>query len=171
MSALSDLHREIDARVDTIRASHPDWLCGKGCDGCCRQLAELPRLTHGEWQLLQTGLAALDETQRDDIQQRLTALGPAPTRPVTCPLLDPATGACPVYAHRPVACRTYGFYAERDRLLVCQQIAAQDTEGKLATVVWGNHAHIDRTLTATGEIRSLAEWFNQAEWKAEAGCG
>lgn len=171
MSALTELHQEIDARVDNIRASHPDWLCGKGCDGCCQQLAELPRLTRDEWQLLQTGLAALDETQRADIRQRLAALGPTPMRPVTCPLLDLTTGACPVYAHRPIACRTYGFYAERAHLLVCGQIAAQDAEGKLATVIWGNHARIDRALAETGEVRSLAEWFNQPEWKAEAGCG
>jgi Fe-S-cluster containining protein len=41
----------------------------------------------------------------DDAAQEayFEAHGPAP-----CPALDPASGACDLYAHRPLSCRTYG---------------------------------------------------------------
>ena len=39
---LAALDAEVETRVAAIRADHPDWLCGKGCDACCRRLATLP---------------------------------------------------------------------------------------------------------------------------------
>ena len=87
-------------------------------------------------------------------------------RPVTCPLLDPASDACMVYAHRPVACRTYGFYAQRDKGFYCGDIAAQVAAGQLADVVWGNHDAIDQRLAQLGETRALTDWF--ARWQASA---
>jgi len=45
MNTLPQLHDDIEARVQLIRDNHPDWLCGLGCDGCCRRLAEIPLLT------------------------------------------------------------------------------------------------------------------------------
>ena len=160
MSDLDTLHRAIDDRVAAIRLTHPHWLCGKGCDACCRQLAALPQLTRAEWELLRTGLAALPAPQLAKIHRRIEALGPAPQPPVTCPLLDPASGACPVYAQRPVACRSYGFYVQRDKGLHCPRIEAQAAAGELADVVWGNHESIERALSALGETRALDAWFN-----------
>jgi Fe-S-cluster containining protein len=163
MTELFDLHRDIDQRVAIIRDAHPDWPCSKGCDACCRQLAALPRLTRAEWEWLKEGLASLTPDQFDAIRERLMALGPAPRRPVTCPLLDPASGACPVYAYRPVACRTYGFYVQRDKGLFCGTIQAHDDNGELAELVWGNHETVDRRLTGFGETRSLDDWFKETE--------
>ena len=59
MITLHEIHRAIDARVQSIRDNHPDWQCSKGCDTCCRQLADIPRLSGAEWMLLREGLAAL----------------------------------------------------------------------------------------------------------------
>ena len=160
-TTLIALHEAIDQRVAAIRGDQPDWLCGKGCDGCCRHLAALPQLTPAEWTLLKEGLAALPAEQRDEIHRRLTALGDNPPAPVTCPLLDPATGACPVYAHRPVACRTYGFYVQRDKGLYCGLIEAQAARGELDDVIWGNHETVERALAACGEAQSLAVWFSR----------
>ena len=109
MTTLSRLHVDIDARVQAIREDRPDWLCGKGCDSCCRRLAEVPRLTAAEWGLLQEGLATLPPERLEEISRDMVALAGQRSRPVVCPLLDRSTGACPVYAQRPVACRTYGF--------------------------------------------------------------
>lgn len=159
MSPLDPLDRDIDARVANIRATHPDWLCGKGCDQCCRQLAALPQLTEAEWTRVKAGLAALPETQQTEIAERLSLLGEAPVRPVTCPLLDPISGACPIYPQRPIACRTYGYYVERDRGLICQQIETQAAGGRLDNVIWGNQEAIDRALAASGPTRSLYAWF------------
>ena len=160
MNALSSLHQRIDDRVTSIRKAHPDWLCGKGCDTCCRQLAALPQLTRAEWEWLREGLATLPSAQLTEIHRRIATLGPTPQPPVTCPLLDPASGACPIYAHRPVACRTYGFYVQRDKGLHCARIAAQVEHGELADVIWGNHLAVEDDLARLGEVRSLADWFS-----------
>jgi Fe-S-cluster containining protein len=165
MSPLARLNNDIDARVQTIRDAHPDWLCGKGCDGCCRQLAEVPQLTAAEWGLLREGLGALTRQQLQDIHLKITALITRPSRPVTCPLLDHTTGACLVYAQRPVACRTYGFFAQRDKGLYCRNIESRVAEGALDDVVWGNHDAIDRRLNGLGESRPLTEWFERWEQK------
>ena len=166
MAALRQLHADIDARVDSIREGRPDWLCGKGCDGCCRRLAEVPQLTAAEWRLLQEGLAALAPARLAEVRRNIAALAGQPSRPVVCPLLDPLTQACPVYAQRPVACRTYGFYVQRELGLYCHDIEVRVADGRLADVLWGNHDAIDQRLTAMGESRSLNEWFER--WDSES---
>lgn len=159
---LVSLHADIEHRVNWIRADHPDWPCAKGCDTCCRRLAAVPMLTPAEWTLLRAGLVALPAAQRASIRREVAALAESAPRPVTCPLLDRATGACPVYLHRPVACRTYGFYADREAGLYCGDIAAQADAGQLAEVVWGNHEVVERRLAELGAARPLTDWF--ADW-------
>ena len=165
MTTLSRLHSQIDARVRAIRASRPDWLCAKGCDGCCRRLAEIPQLRAAEWALLRAALTALPTQHLDRIGDDLAALSRQKDRPLTCPLLDALSGACPVYAARPLACRSYGFYVQRDRGLYCTQIESQVAAGALNNVVWGNHDAIDRQLADLGESRPLSEWF--ALWRGD----
>jgi Fe-S-cluster containining protein len=163
MSILTRLHIDIDDRVQSILINRADWQCKKGCDGCCQQLARVPQLTIAEWNLLKKGLAGLTPEQLQPIRIRMTSL--TATRPVTCPLLDLTTGACPVYAQRPVACRTYGFYVQRNLGLYCPDIETRVAAGELADVVWGNHDAIDQRLATLGESRALSDWF--AEWIAE----
>ncbi|MGD0961341.1 MAG: hypothetical protein ABSB19_16150, partial [Methylomonas sp.] len=76
-----------------------------------------------------------------------------------------ATGACLVYAHRPVACRTYGFYVQRDQGLYCKDIESRVAGGAWGDVVWGNHDAIDSRLRGLGETRELTEWF--AQWNGQ----
>lgn len=163
MLPLTELHADIDTRVQAIRDEHPDWLCRRGCDGCCRRLAEIPRLTAAEWDWLQEGLAALSPELLQEIGRNIAALARRPARPIICPLLDQSAGACRIYAHRPVACRTYGFYVQRDQGLYCRDIEARVANGDLAEAVWGNHDAIDRSLRRLGDTRDLTEWF--ARWK------
>ncbi len=166
MDTLLLLHADIDARTASIRRDRPDWPCAKGCDACCRRLADVPRLTASEWALLREGLAALPPRRLDEIARNLAALAEQRARPVVCPLLDAASGACPVYAQRPVACRSYGFYVQRDLGLYCRDIEARVAAGELADVVWGNHDAIDRRLAGLGETRALTDWF--ALWQRGA---
>lgn len=166
MTLLAQLHVDIDARVQTIRADRSDWLCGKGCDACCRQLADVPQLTSAEWKLLQEGLLALPPERFQEIISNMAALT-GRSRPITCPMLDLSNGACPVYLQRPVACRTYGFYVQRDLGLYCHDIESRVADGALADVVWGNHDAIDQRLAGLGETRPLTDWF--ARWIAENG--
>jgi len=156
---LLQLHADIDARVQSVREDRADWPCAKGCDNCCRQLADVPQLTETEWSLLREGLAALSAARLAEIRAEIAALSVERSRPVTCPLLDRSSGACPVYLHRPVACRTYGFYVQRDFGLYCGEIELRVADGKLADAVWGNQDAVDRQLSGFGETRSLVEWF------------
>lgn len=165
MNPLIQLHSDIDRRVDFIRAETPDWLCGKGCANCCRKLSDVPLLTAAEWSLLQEGLVALPAERLAQVSEAMARLVSQPTHPVVCPMLDQVSNACPVYAQRPVACRTYGFYVQRELGLYCGDIEAQVAEGKLAEVVWGNHDVIERELATLGEVRALTEWF--ARWQKE----
>ncbi|MFT3760665.1 YkgJ family cysteine cluster protein [Thauera sp.] len=158
---LHHLHAGIDTRVAAIRESHPDWQCARGCASCCRQLADIPRLTAGEWALLKQGLATLPAQRLAEIGDRIARLATAPSRPIVCPILDETEGACPVYVQRPVACRTYGFYVQRELGLYCGDIEQRVAGGELADVVWGNHDSIDHALRALGELRPLTEWFAQ----------
>lgn len=162
MNKLQALHASIEARVESIRSQHPDWLCRQGCEGCCHRLADIPRLTEAEWALLAEGLAALPETVLQNIRHEVAALSGQASRPVVCPLLDRATGSCRVYLQRPIACRTYGFYVQRDKGLYCKDIEAQVDGGALNDVVWGNQDAVDRQLKNAGEVRELTLWF--ADW-------
>ncbi len=161
MTTLAQLHDDIAERVQAIRGDRADWLCGKGCDSCCRRLAEVPQLTLAEWDLLREGLAELPPEQLRDIRRNMAALGSQQSRPITCPMLDLAAGTCPVYAQRPVACRTYGYYVQRDKGLYCRDIESRVADGALADVVWGNHDAIDQGLAGLGESRALTEWFER----------
>lgn len=159
MTTLPKLHADIEARVQAIRADHSDWLCRKGCDGCCRRLAEVPQLTPAEWDLLCEGLATLTPDKLGKISQDMAALAWHQSRLLICPLLDQSTNGCQVYLYRPVACRTYGFYVQRDLGLYCHDIESRVAGGTLADVVWGNHDAIDRGLACLGGVRPLTEWF------------
>ena len=89
----------------------------------------------------------------------MSAVAGQNSAPVVCPLLDEASGACPVYAERPIACRTYGFYVQRGIGLYCQEIKSGVDRGELGDVVWGNQDAVDRSLADSGETRALDEWF------------
>ena len=99
-----------------------------------------------------------------DIQHTIAArVREAPHEgPLTCPMLDRGRGACLVYAARPVACRTYGFYTERDGGLHCDRVTrAVETNAGEAPVLWGNGEAIGDDMKALGEIASLAEWMDR----------
>jgi Fe-S-cluster containining protein len=120
-------------------------------------------VTKTEWERLEP---ALSDAQKERLR---SPIGPAP---VTCPLLGD-DGACTVYAVRPIACRTYGFYvgrvphtarapegrAERDAGLHCAKVTEAVGE---TPVVWGNGEAIAQDLRAHGPERSLAERLRDA---------
>ena len=163
LEPLAALHQEIDARVSEARSQQPEWPCAKGCANCCRSLADIPQLTAAEWDFLKSGLLAMQAESLLGIGDRIRALAQQSAEPVTCPLLDPQTSACTVYAYRPVACRSYGFYVQRDRGLYCSEIEAGVAAGRFDAVVWGNHDAVDRQLACDGKKRPLTEWF--AGWR------
>lgn len=147
------IYDDVERRTRATGDAHAWWPCRRGCDTCCRRLADVPRLVSAEWELLQEGLAALAPPVRADVMARIEDLGAAERegrlpRHVTCPMLDETEGACRVYAHRPGACRTYGFYVERGIGLHCELIteAVAEREASGDPVVWGNQEGVDYAL-------------------------
>ena len=82
---LAEVHADIEARVQSIRSDRADWPCAKGCDRCCRQLADVPKLTESEWALLCEGLAALPTARLAEIRAEVAVLAHDHPRPVICP--------------------------------------------------------------------------------------
>jgi Fe-S-cluster containining protein len=149
MTRLYQIQEQVRTRTEEVAAAQGNWPCRKGCDDCCRHLASVPRVTRDEWLLMESAMnAMLRERIRESAQK---------TRPVVCPLLDEASGACLIYAVRPVACRSYGFYAEREKVLGCHRIATLARESH--DVVWGNHETLDERLAQLGPARELFEWL------------
>jgi Fe-S-cluster containining protein len=156
------IYADIDQRVQSITAVRPDWPCRQGCDSCCRQLAQIPELTAAEWHVLQQGFAQLSPPIQQAVAERIRALAAWHEGPVTCPFLDTARGSCLVYAHRPAACRMYGFYVSRTAHWWCDTIQALHEAGVCEALVLGNHGAIERALQHQGgEVKSLREWFRQ----------
>ena len=149
------LEAEISRRTGSILAAVPDWPCRKGCDYCCRHLATLPLVTEPEWEQIQAGLAQLGPDVRNEANLRLEHLiSTGAPRPVTCPYLEPSSSSCLIYAHRPLACRTYGFYRERDRGQYCETIEQMNPD-----VVWGNAESLDTRAEPLGPRHDLAYWY------------
>jgi uncharacterized protein len=104
-------------------------------------------VTQAEWNRIQP---LLDDSLRGRIRLHGGRL---------CPLLDLESGACTVYQARPIACRTYGFYADREAGLYCAQILERVEAGEYADVLWGNQERIDVEVDQLGVRRTLAEWL------------
>ncbi|NOK31874.1 YkgJ family cysteine cluster protein [Corallococcus exercitus] len=158
--ALEAVYQRVEARAADISGTHDWWPCRRGCDHCCRHLAAPLPLTELEWRYLEEGLQQLSAEAQEELHARVDALARQETRPYTCPLLDQETGACRVYAHRPLACRSYGFAAARDGGLFCHFIL--DLVGKHgdADIVWANQDALEEALARlSGPTRPLSEWF------------
>jgi len=130
MERLYEIDEAVRTRVEEIAGSHGEWPCRKGCDECCRRLASSPRVSRPEWERIAAAVAALPPRVAQSVRERIRESAEAP-RPVVCPLLDTAAGTCLVYEARPVACRAYGFYADRELVLGCGRIEsiARDHSG------------------------------------------
>ena len=122
------------AVADAYRRGGAHLVCHPGCSQCC--IGVFP-IAHEDAERLREGLHALESTDpakaadiRSRVAQSLTRLDPwfpgdlasgtlhedheasilfeefANDEP--CPVLDPATGTCDLYQHRPILCRTFG---------------------------------------------------------------
>ena len=94
-----ELLGQVDALCARIVAAFPDQLaCRAGCAGCCTLQGVLPV----EAASLALAWRGLPETEALALQARLAAA----TDTGRCPLLSHER--CPLYAARPVICRTHG---------------------------------------------------------------
>ncbi len=131
----AELVQILDAALLDAAARSGHWLaCRPGCNQCCTGVFRISaldaeRLRHGLGELTQR-----DQTTASQLRSRLRATrerlastfpGDALTgllyeneealeafesfaNEEVCPVLDPASGTCTLYAHRPVTCRTFG---------------------------------------------------------------
>lgn len=152
---LEELRAGVAARCDATFAAHPEWPCRAGCDHCCRNLAREMELCAGEWSEVERGLTALNEDRQREIAARMDAAAGAPH---VCPFLNLDSGQCSIYAHRPLACRTYGFYAGRDGGRYCGMIRERVEAGQWQDVVWGNHDAVVAQYQSGGPMLELQEW-------------
>lgn len=94
--------RIIDGDVGPVVARYRAHIeCRPGCSECCHQSFQVSEL---EGALLRSGLAAAEAPTRAAITARARAHEPGQA----CPVLDPETGKCALYDHRPRICRKYG---------------------------------------------------------------
>jgi Fe-S-cluster containining protein len=98
-AAVDDIY--VQARDGAARDGTPFSCRGIGCNACCR----------GEVAVMQRELERIVPLVSDDAFRRAVnnpdLLHPKRARFAMCPLLDPKTGGCSVYAERPIVCRTY----------------------------------------------------------------
>jgi Fe-S-cluster containining protein len=104
------------ALAEAARNSGPWLACRPGCTQCCHGPFPISAI---DVQRLLEGLAQLDPTRSALIRER-AQLEQGDDDP--CPVLDPATGLCELYAHRPLTCRTFGpaFLQNENVVGVCE---------------------------------------------------
>ncbi|SEG47988.1 Putative zinc-or iron-chelating domain-containing protein [Bryocella elongata] len=145
--SLFPLFPMVDAALASAAERSGAWLaCRPGCHQCCVGVFPISPLDAA---VLREGLAAAAEDVRQRViaraeasRERLIAMGfpgDAATGELftedgqeeafedyandeVCPALDPASGTCDLYAHRPVQCRTFGppVRDEDGALTVCE---------------------------------------------------
>ncbi|WP_047488036.1 YkgJ family cysteine cluster protein [Terriglobus sp. TAA 43] len=142
----SQLIQLMDAALaDATRRSGPWLACRPGCSQCCTGVFRIGPL---DTERLREGFhqAPIETQQRiqERVQQSIADLStdfPGDTttgilyedeasleqfedfaNDAVCPVLDPATGTCDLYAHRPMTCRTFGppVRIEDDGFGVCE---------------------------------------------------
>jgi Fe-S-cluster containining protein len=111
MSSDVELVQIVDAALAEATRRSGSWLvCRPGCTQCCYGPFEITQLDRNR---LRQGLAELEihdplraSAVRDRARQaaRITSFSDDDA----CPALDPETGACDLYASRPITCRCFG---------------------------------------------------------------
>ncbi len=143
---MPELFPILDAALASAAERSGDWLaCRPGCHQCCIGVFPISAL---DAEALNAALEDADPAVASRIRQQAAAsrerLTPNfPGDPTTgqlftqphheddfedfandepCPVLDPASGTCDLYAARPVQCRTFGppIRDDEDHLTVCE---------------------------------------------------
>lgn len=167
------------ATADAARRSGPRLHCRLGCTQCCIGIFSITQLDAAR---LREGLAALDSEApekaaavRRRAKESVQRLQPNfPGNPITgqldesdpryedfandepCPALDPATGACDLYAVRPITCRVFGPpIRSEDGIGVCELNFDGATEEEiLAAELDTTWSPLETTLVTEAESKS-----------------
>jgi Fe-S-cluster containining protein len=156
-----DLIQIVDAALaDATLRSGPHLVCRPGCTQCC--IGVFP-IAHEDAARLRAGLELLEQTDPQKaarihtrVKESLTRLDPWFPGDVStgilsedddqtilfeefandepCPVLDPATGTCDLYEHRPILCRTFGppMRTDEGNLATCELCFTHATTEEIA---------------------------------------
>ena len=166
------------AVADAYRRGVHHLVCKPGCTQCC--IGVFP-IAHEDAARIREGLATLEQTDperaariRTRISESLTRLDPwfpgdlatgilnedheaailfeefANDEP--CPVLDPTTGTCDLYKHRPILCRTFGppMRTEEGNLATCELCFIHASTEEIAA------CELDPTIPAQEEASNEA---------------
>ena len=173
------------ATADAGRRSGP-WLhCRLGCTQCCIGIFSISQLDAAR---LREGLATLgsENPERAAAVRRLTP--DFPGDPITgrldesdsryedfandepCPALDPATGACDLYAARPITCRVFGPpIRSEDGIGVCElNFNEANKEEILAAELDTSWSPLETELNAAAEAQAGRVGPTTVAWALEA---
>jgi Fe-S-cluster containining protein len=171
-----ELVQIVDRALEDATARGGHWLaCRPGCSQCCHGVFAISALDASR---LQEGLAALSHADPDRASRvrrraeagvaRLAAdfpgdratgiLGDSPADQASfatfaddepCPALDPATGACDLYAARPLTCRIFGPpVLSEDGLGMCELCFVGASEAEIAAAeMYLAHGPLEEELT------------------------
>ena len=155
------------ALASAAQRAGPHLVCHPGCSPCCHGVFEISALDAERLRAGLLATEAEDPAKAQRLQTRIAAarehlVSFFPGDPATgvlyeqeeaeeqielfeeafhadpCPILDPTTHTCDLYAHRPVLCRTFGppirnDYADPDAgLALCELCFAQAAESEVA---------------------------------------
>jgi Fe-S-cluster containining protein len=166
------------AVADAYQRSGPHLVCHPGCYQCC--IGVFP-IAHEDSARLKDGLAELEQTNPEKaaciharVADSLTRLDPWFPGDLTtgilnedheatilfeefandepCPVLDPTTGTCDLYEHRPILCRTFGppMRTEEGNLATCELCYIHATTEEIAA------CELDPTLPAQEDASNEA---------------
>jgi Fe-S-cluster containining protein len=123
------------ALADAVRKSG-DWLaCRPGCCECC--MGPFP-ITEDDAARLRHGLRELERCDPERAARiSARARGWAESDDEPCPVLDPDTGTCDLYATRPLTCRTFGppVRCASGALAICELCLVGAPEEEIAACV------------------------------------
>ena len=181
MSTDADLVQIAEAALADSYARAGDWMaCKPGCHQCCIGVFPITSLDAAR---LREALAAAEPTTATHIRKRASeararlsrdfpgdaATGELFTEPhhesafddfandEPCPVLDPITGTCDLYAARPIPCRTFGppMPNEEGGLAVCELCFVGAPEAEVARCAVDAHfLEVEAETVAEHEART-----------------
>jgi Fe-S-cluster containining protein len=140
------------AIAESVRRSGPWIACRIGCTECC--MGAFP-ISQDDAERLRRGMAALEPARAAHVRERARRASGADDEP--CPALDPETGACELYAFRPLTCRLFGpaVHFRGGDIAVCElcyQGASEREVEACAVEIDAGEPEEDGALTAAGVL-------------------
>ncbi len=100
------------ALAEAARKSGPWLVCRPGCTQCCLGPFMITELDARRLRRALKDLEAADPERAARIRERARRVAAIQDETLLddepCPVLDPETGLCELYAARPITCRTFG---------------------------------------------------------------